>query len=71
MPVLSVSPAASHQVALAWTNTTTGFGLKQTGNLSPPVQWTTVTNLPVTANGQFVVTLAAGTTNCFYVLHFE
>jgi hypothetical protein len=71
VPGLSLSLAPSHQVALAWTNTATGFVLKQTGSLAPPVHWTTVTNTPVVVNGQFVVTLAVGTTNCFYGLHFE
>ena len=71
VPTLKIVPAANHQVTLAWTNTATGFKLKQTGSLSPQIQWTTVTNNPVVANGQFVVTLSAGTTNCFYVLSFE
>ena len=43
---------------LAWTNTATGFVLEQTDSLSPPIQWTTVTNSPVLTNGQFVVTLS-------------
>ena len=71
VPVLSVRPASSHQVSIAWTNTTTGFGLKQTSSLSPPIQWTAVTNVPVVSNGQFVVTVAAGTGNRFYVLSFQ
>jgi titin len=71
VPTLKVAPASNHQVSIAWTNTTTGFLLKQTGSLSPPIQWTTVTNTPVVANGQFVVTLSIGTTNRFYVLSFQ
>src|ERR1035441_7635455 len=43
-PALSVSPAAGQQIALAWPNTATGFVLKETSSLSPPVHWTTVTN---------------------------
>jgi len=70
-PSLTVGPAANHQVRLAWTSTATGFVLKQTGSLSPPVQWTTVTNSPVLSNGQFVVTLAASSGNRFYLLRFE
>jgi parallel beta-helix repeat protein len=71
VPALSVNPAASQQVALAWTNAATGFVLKQTDSLSPPVKWTTVTNSPVLSNGQFVVTLATDANRRFYVLSFE
>jgi titin len=71
VPTLTVVPATNHQVTLAWTNTTSGFGLKQTSSLSPPIQWAAVTNIPVVANGQFVVTLSAATGNRFYVLSFE
>lgn len=71
VPALTIQPATNNLVTLAWTNTTTGFVLKQTDSLSPPIQWTTVTNSPVVTNGQFVVTLPAGTGNRFYVLSFE
>ncbi len=71
VPVLSSSAAGSQQLALAWTNTTTGFVLKQTGNLSPPIQWTTVTNSPVVTNGQFVVTVSTSGGNRFFALRFE
>lgn len=71
VPALRITPATSHQVSIAWTNTTTGFGLKQTTSLSPPIQWTAVTNVPVVINGQFVVTLSAATGNRFYVLRFQ
>jgi hypothetical protein len=66
-----IAPATNHQISLAWTNTTTGFLLKQTSSLSPVIQWTAVTNNPVTSNGQFVVTLPVATGNRFYVLSFE
>ena len=70
-PALSVAPAASQQVALTWTNTATGFVLKQTSSLSPPIQWTSVTNSPVLTNGQIVVTLSTAAASQFYVLSFE
>ena len=71
-PVLTVAPLpASNQVKLAWTNTPTGFVLKQASSLSPPVEWTPVTNTPVLINGQFVVTPTTTTGNRFYVLSFE
>ena len=71
VPTLKVAPVANQQVSIAWTNTTTGFVLKQTSSLSPPIQWTAVTNTPVVINGQFVVTLPAGTGSRFYVLSFQ
>jgi hypothetical protein len=71
VPALAVTPlVTSHQVALAWTNTT-GFVLKQTSSLSSPILWTTVTNAPVNTNGQFVVTLSDITGSRFYLLSFE
>jgi titin len=71
VPSLAVVPATNHQVSIAWTNTATGFVLKQTDSLSPPVQWAAVTNSPVVNNGQLVVTLPADAGNRFYVLSFE
>jgi hypothetical protein len=71
VPTLTVVPASNHQATLAWTNTTTGFVLRQASSLIPPIQWATVTNPPVVMNGQFVVTLPAGTGNRFYTLSFE
>jgi parallel beta-helix repeat protein len=70
-PALKVAPATNHQVNVAWTNTTTGFVLKQTGSLSPPVAWTAVTNVPVVSNGCYVVTVSSAVGNRFYVLSFE
>jgi hypothetical protein len=71
VPALTVRPSANHQVSLAWTNTATGFVLEQTDSLSPPIQWTTVTNNPVLTNGQFVVTLSAAVARRFYLLSFQ
>src|SRR5207249_11178102 len=47
VPSLGVVASSNHQVSLAWTNSAGGFVLKQTDNLSPPIQWITVTNSPV------------------------
>jgi parallel beta-helix repeat protein len=73
VPALAVSsvPLPSPQVALAWTNTATGFVLKETTSLSEPVQWITVTNAPVITNGHFVVILPATSDSGFFVLSFE
>lgn len=70
-PTLAISPSTNDEVSLTWTNTATGFVLKETESLSPPIQWTTVTNMPAMSNGQFVVTLAIGSGNRFYHLNFE
>jgi len=70
-PALKIGPTTNQQVNIAWANTTTGFVLNQTESLSPPIQWTTVTNSPVVTNGQFVVTLSTTTGSRFYVLRFE
>ncbi len=72
VPPLTVSLLpATRQLRLSWTNTPSGFVLKQTGNLSPPVQWTAVSDPPGLTNGQFVVTLPVSTNDCFYALSFE
>ena len=71
VPALTIAPRTNHQVDLSWTNTAADFVLKQTGSLSPPVQWTAVTNAPVATNGQLVVTLPITSTNRFFLLSFE
>ena len=48
--------------------TTPGFVLKETPNLTPPIQWTAVTNAVVNSNGQFLVTLPASESNRFFQL---
>lgn len=70
-PRLAFSPPSSGQIALAWTNTALGFVLKETTNLAPPAVWISVTNAPVTVNGQFVVMLLRADGNRFYRLNFE
>jgi len=72
LPALDIRLLPAQQIRLAWTNTATGFALRQTGSLTPPIQWSPVTNAPVNLNGQWVVTLplAAGA-NRFFALQFE
>jgi titin len=70
-PQLNLLLPGASQVALTWTNIAPGFGLQQTTNLTPPVTWTPVTNVPVISAGQFVVTLARPADNRFYRLNFE
>jgi len=71
VPALTVSPAADQRAAIAWTNTAAGFVLKETTSLSPVIQWTTVTNVPVIINGQFVVTVSTTTGDRYFRLSFE
>ena len=70
-PVLAATTLPNRQMTVAWPNTTTGFALLQTGSLTPPAQWTAVTNVPVNTGGQFVVTLATTSTNRFFALNFQ
>jgi hypothetical protein len=70
-PTLSIASLAGNQVDVSWTNTATGFQLMETQDLTPPVQWSPVTNAPVIVSGQFVVTLSAQSGNRFYLLNFQ
>ncbi|HQL78457.1 MAG TPA: hypothetical protein PLU91_09680, partial [Verrucomicrobiota bacterium] len=70
-PLMIAALLSANQVRLAWTNIP-GFVLKQTGSLSPPVQWAVVTNAPIPTNGLLVVPLPILTTsNRFFRLSFE
>ena len=70
-PQLSLVPVGSAQLSLAWTNTAPGFVLKETSALTPPIAWTTVTNIPVNVGGQFQVILSYQPGNRFYLLNLE
>ena len=70
-PTLTIRTKPNVGVNVGWTNTTSGFALKQTDSLSSPVHWTAVTNNPILGNGQFVVTMPATNASRFYVLSFE
>jgi parallel beta-helix repeat protein len=61
----------NRQATLSWSNNPSGFVLKETSNLAPPVHWTTVTNVPTSVSGVFSVTLPLGPTNRFFLLSFE
>ncbi len=56
-PVLAVEPGANSVVALSWTTNATGFVLEETASLVPP-NWTAVTNVPISTNEIFLVTLS-------------
>jgi titin len=61
----------NRQATLSWTNNPSGFVLKQSSSLAPPVTWTTVTNMPTSPGGMLWVTLPVGITNSFFLLSFE
>lgn len=71
LPRLGIAYTSGPQITLAWTNTAVGFGLKQTDNLTPPVAWVPVTNVPSVSGGQFLVTLSPGGSKRFYRLNLE
>jgi titin len=56
------------QISFSWTNNGGNFLLQQTFNLNPPVQWITLTNLPVLSNNFQVVTLNSTNASAFYRL---
>src|ERR1700677_31636 len=60
----------SQGLNLSWSNNPIGsFNLFYATNLSSPVAWTPVTNLPSLSNGQWLVSLPIGTNNAgFYQL---
>ena len=71
-PPLNISPPSSHQITVYWTtNFAAGFVLQRTGDLTPPAQWSNVSNVPATNAGNYSVTLAVGPTNQFYRLAFQ
>lgn len=70
-PVLSIAATISNSVSLTWTNTAIGFALLETEDLSPPIQWSLVTNQPVVVSGQFLVTMPVLPGNRFYLLNLQ
>ena len=71
VPRLNIRSVGDHELTLTWSNSSTGFVLKQAASLAPPIQWSPVTNAPTTSGAEFLVTLLMGTTDTFYALSFE
>jgi hypothetical protein len=65
------APGGNPQFTLSWPTSAPGFVLKQTTDLTPPVAWTTVTNVTATNGGLNLVTLSSGGGNRFFRLSFE
>lgn len=70
VPRLSLG-LSNRLATLSWANNPGGFVLKQTSTLAPPVNWTTVTNIPSNVGGMFSVTLPLGQAKRFFLLSFE
>ena len=71
VPPVTIARPINNQISLSWTNTGVTFALKQTGSLSPPIQWSTVTSNQVNTPGMTSVALPLVSTNRFYRLSFE
>ncbi len=70
VPALKLSLPSSNRLALAisWTNNGGSFALQQATNLTPPVLWVTVSNVPVLTNNFMVTTLGLTNRSVFYRL---
>jgi hypothetical protein len=65
---LAFSRTNQSQISLSWTNNGGSFGLEQTDNLSPPLQWTTVVSTPALTNGFYLVAIPTTNATTFYRL---
>ncbi|MCI0745849.1 MAG: immunoglobulin domain-containing protein [Verrucomicrobia subdivision 3 bacterium] len=66
-PTMSIT-RSGNSITLTWPGISAGFAAQQTTSLSPPIQWTAVTNPPALAGGNFSITLPTGSGNRFYRL---
>ncbi len=60
--------SVGQQITLSWPSFLTNYVLKTTCDLSATGAWNTVTNTPVSSNGQLTVTLDPFLGNHFYIL---
>jgi uncharacterized repeat protein (TIGR01451 family) len=61
---------SGHNLVIAWPAAATGYNLKATASLTPPVVWGAVTNTPTVVNGQNVITLPPALGQQFYRLQW-
>jgi hypothetical protein len=67
-PMLSITPGVN-AYTFTWPASATNYVLKGTTNLTSPIVWVTVTNpAPTIVNGQYSVTLPAGSSSHFFIL---
>jgi hypothetical protein len=67
LPSLQIRLAGTN-VVLIWPLSPAGYVLQSTTTLTPPLSWTTVTNLPIIVNSQCAVTDQISSGNQFYRL---
>jgi uncharacterized repeat protein (TIGR01451 family) len=71
-PPVDVALSIAHEsnlVEISWPTPAPGFVLESSPSLTPPVQWTTVTDAGVELNGRITVTQSISGTTRFYRLH--
>lgn len=69
LTIVSLDP---NLISLSWPTNGGAFGLYSAPTLTPPVQWSAVTNTPVLANGQWSVTLSRSASDAsFYRLQAQ
>lgn len=68
VPPLQMAFPNRSQVSLSCTNNGGIFALQQTFSLTPPIQWTMVTNMPALINNFMVTTMASTNGSVFYRL---
>lgn len=66
-PLLQIQMAGTN-VVLTWPLSASGYTLESANKLTPPVSWTTVTNVPVIVNLQYTVTNQINSGSSFYRL---
>ena len=66
-PLLQIQMAGTN-VVLTWPLSANGYVLQSANQLTPPVSWTTVTNVPTVVNLQFTVTNQISRGSVFYRL---
>lgn len=68
IPNNGLALSVGQEITLSWPSFLTNYVLKATSDLSATGSWNTVTNAPVSSNGQFSVTLDPAAGNRFYLL---
>jgi uncharacterized repeat protein (TIGR03803 family) len=68
LPLLRITQSQESFFKLTWPGELPGFQIELAKSLSPPIQWSAITNQSLLINGQFSVTLPVTTTNAFYRL---
>jgi parallel beta-helix repeat protein len=68
LPPLQLSLPGTNRLSLSWTNNGGSFALQQASNLTPPVNWFAVTNVPLLQSNFLVTTLGMTNSSIFYRL---